>query len=344
MKNKVIKIIGVIVVILIAISVIYRNSINKKEEYNTFFEIKKGIPLHESLEKIDISKTFPFKTYLKFRNGGKDIKAGYYEIKGEYSIIELITILESGISKVETITIPEGYSYKNILKIFNKNGRWSSEKIDAALEKVKFPYPTPNGNFEGYFYPQTYLIPANYSEEEVVEVILNEFLKNFPPERYQNKDEFYKKLIMASIIEREAVVKEEKPIIASVFYNRMKIGMSLSSDATVNYIYDYGKKRIFYKDLEVDSPYNTYKNLGLPPGPIASPDRGSVDAAYNPEQTKYLFFVAKGDGTHFFSKTYKEHLEFQEKNPLKREPSNKEKLDKKIEEELKEELEDVIEE
>ena len=90
--------------------------------------------------------------------------------------------------------------------------------------------------------------------------------------------------------------------------------MTLSSDATVNYLYDYSKKRIYYKDLEIDSPYNTYKYKGLPPGPIASPDKDSMNAAYKPSNTSYLFFVAKGDGTHFFSKTYKEHLEFQKNN------------------------------
>ena len=94
----------------------------------------------------------------------------------------------------------------------------------------------------------------------------------------------------------------------------MKKGMTLSSDATVNYLFDYSKRRIYYKDLEIDSPYNTYKYKGLPPAPIANPDIKSVEAAYNPAKTDYLFFVAKGDGYHYFSRTYKEHLEFQRNN------------------------------
>ena len=101
---------------------------------------------------------------------------------------------------------------------------------------------------------------------------------------------------------------------ASVFYNRIKKKMTLSSDATVNFLYDYKKRRMYYKDLEIDSPYNTYKYKGLPPGPISNPSVVSVEAAYNPADTDYLFFVATGDGGHFFSKTYKEHLEFQRKN------------------------------
>ena len=144
--------------------------------------------------------------------------------------------------------------------------------------------------------------------------MLKEFLKKFPSEKYPDKEEFYQKLIMASILEREAMVKSEKTVMASVFYNRMKKGMTLSSDATVNFVFDYAKKRIYYKDLKVDSPYNTYKYKGLPPAPICNPAIDSVEAAYNPADTDYLFFVAKGDGSHFFSRTYREHLNFQRNN------------------------------
>ena len=161
------------------------------------------------------------------------------------------------------------------------------------------------------------VIEAAIENMEIKKQTFKEFIKKFPPEKYPDKEEFYKKLIMASIIEREAVKEDEKPLIASAFYNRMKKGMTLSSDATVNYLYDYSKKRIYYKDLEIDSPYNTYKYKGLPPSPIANPDIKSVEAAYNPSDTKYLFFVAKGNGYHYFSKTYEEHLEFQRKNRQK---------------------------
>lgn len=292
----------------------YEHLINKKQEYSTVLEIKSGVPLTKSLEKLPISKTLPFRLYLKIRNGGRGIKAGYYELIGNFSIKELIEKLETGSSKVTRVTIPEGYSYKNIIKIFEKDNRWSGEKVEEALKKIEFPYPTPDGNFEGYFYPATYYVPEGYSEERLVRYILNHFLKVFPPDNYPDKEEFYKKLILASVIEREAMFSDEKPRISSVFHNRLKINMALASDATVNYLYDYTKKRMYYKDLEVDSPYNTYKYRGLPPGPIASPDKKSVDAAYNPEETEYLFFVARGDGYHHFTRTYREHLDFQEEN------------------------------
>lgn len=290
----------------------YNNYINKKINYNTILEISKDKPLVLSLKKLPYStENYFFRYYLRERDGGRGIKAGYYELRGEKKLKELITQLEEGRSKVFKLTIPEGFSYKNILNLLTKGEEEALKKYEAALKEIEFPYPTPNGNFEGYFYPETYYIPENYTPKEILEIPLKQFLKVFPPEQYPDKEEFYEKLIMASILEREAMKKEEKTLMASVFYNRMKIGMTLSSDATVNYVYNYEKKRIYYKDLEIDSPYNTYKYKGLPPAPIANPDKGSVEAAYNPADSDYLFFVAKGDGYHFFSKTYKEHLEFQ---------------------------------
>ncbi|MGL4402470.1 MAG: endolytic transglycosylase MltG [Fusobacteriaceae bacterium] len=293
----------------------YNNFINQKEKYNKILEISGDKSLRTSLSPLRFSEKLPFRYYLKYeKNGGKAIKAGYYEIRGEYSIKEIVELLESGKSKVARLTIPEGYSLKNILNLLSKGDKRVEEEFVQELKKIEFPYPTPNGNFEGYFYPETYFIPENYSKAQTLNVFLREFLKKFPPEKYPDKNDFYQKLIMASIIEREAILPEEKPIIASVFYNRLMKGMTLSSDATVNYLYDYGKKRMYYKDLEIDSPYNTYKYRGLPPGPIANPDKNSLDAAFNPDNTEYLFFVAKGDKSHFFSRTYKEHLEFQRNN------------------------------
>lgn len=296
----------------------YNQEINKKISYNKIIEIKPGMSVRTALKDVPIAQTMPFRLYLKTRNNGKNIKAGYYEIRGEYSIIELIEKFETGASRVIRVTIPEGFSYKNIIELLEKDGKWSSKKIEEALKKIDFPYPTPNGNFEGYFYPATYYVPEYFNEDRLVKYILGHFLKIFPPEKYPDKEEFFRMLTLASIIEKEAVRKDEKPRISSVFHNRLGINMRLASDATVNYLYDYTKRRMLYKDLEIDSPYNTYKYTGLPPGPISSPDRHSVVAAFNPEKTDYLFFVARGDGYHHFTRTYKEHLDFQRENAAKK--------------------------
>ena len=298
-----------IIILILAGTTVYQFS--KKDKYNLVLEIDKDKPLKESLSALPISNNPFFKLYLKFRNDGKDIKAGNYELRGKFNIIELVSMLESGKSKVFKFTIIEGNTVKNVVDKLVANEKGSRENFEKAFKEIDFPYPTPDNNFEGYLYPETYFIPESYDEKAILNVFLKEFLKKFPVENYPDKDEFYQKFIMASILEREAAVESEKPLMASVFYNRIAKNMTLSADSTVNFVFNYEKKRIYYKDLEVDSPYNTYKNKGLPPGPICNPTVSSVNAAYNPADTEYLFFVTKGGGEHFFSKTYKEHLDFQ---------------------------------
>lgn len=298
-----------IIILILAGTTVYQFS--KKDKYNLVLEIDKDKPLKESLSALPVSNNPFFKLYLKFKNNGRDIKAGIYELRGKFNMIELISMLESGKSKVFKFTIIEGNTVKNVIDKLVANEKGSRENFEKAFKEINFPYPTPDNNFEGYLYPETYFIPESYDEKAILNVFLKEFLKKFPVENYADKDEFYQKLIMASILEREAAVESEKPLMASVFYNRIAKNMTLSADSTVNFVFNYEKKRIYYKDLEVDSPYNTYKNKGLPPGPICNPTVSSVNAAYNPADTEYLFFVTKGGGEHFFSKTYKEHLDFQ---------------------------------
>ncbi|WP_338956359.1 endolytic transglycosylase MltG [Fusobacterium nucleatum] len=298
-----------IIILILAGTTVYQFS--KKDKYNLVLEIDKDKPLKESLSALPVSNNPFFKLYLKFKNNGRDIKAGIYELRGKFNMIELVSMLESGKSKVFKFTIIEGNTVKNVIDKLVANEKGSRENFEKAFKEINFPYPTPDNNFEGYLYPETYFIPESYDEKAILNVFLKEFLKKFPVENYPDKDEFYQKLIMASILEREAAVESEKPLMASVFYNRIAKNMTLSADSTVNFVFNYEKKRIYYKDLEVDSPYNTYKNKGLPPGPICNPTVSSVNAAYNPADTEYLFFVTKGGGEHFFSKTYKEHLDFQ---------------------------------
>ena len=298
-----------IIILILAGTAVYQFS--KKDKYNLVLEIDKDKPLKESLSALPVSNNPFFKLYLKFKNNGRDIKAGIYELRGKFNMIELVSMLESGKSKVFKFTIIEGNTVKNVIDKLVANEKGSRENFEKAFKEINFPYPTPDNNFEGYLYPETYFIPDSYDEKAILNVFLKEFLKKFPVENYADKDEFYQKLIMASILEREAAVESEKPLMASVFYNRIAKNMTLSADSTVNFVFNYEKKRIYYKDLEVDSPYNTYKNKGLPPGPICNPTVSSVNAAYNPADTEYLFFVTKGGGEHFFSKTYKEHLDFQ---------------------------------
>ncbi|MDX8335430.1 MULTISPECIES: endolytic transglycosylase MltG [Cetobacterium] len=316
MKKKILIFLISLIIGILAIFKLYLFEIDNKRDYKVQVNLKPGTSLSSVFNKIGIGNSIFFKLFLKYeKDSGKNIKAGYYEFNGNYSYRDILEMMENGKVKYTIITIPEGYSIKEIGKLLQNRGIGTEEGLKKALANIKnFPYLTPNGNFEGYLYPETYYLSVDTNENELVKAMLGEFLKKFPADQYPDKKKFYEQLIMASIIEREAQLKDEKPLMSSVFYNRLKKGMNLGSDATVNYIYDYGKRRMYYKDLKIDSPYNTYMYKGLPPGPISNPDYNSVMAALNPAQTDYLFFVVTSTGKHTFTKTYKEHLEVQKKS------------------------------
>lgn len=181
-----------IIILILAGTTVYQFS--KKDKYNLVLEIDKDKPLKESLSALPISNNPFFKLYLKFRNDGKDIKAGNYELRGKFNIIELVSMLESGKSKVFKFTIIEGNTVKNVVDKLVANEKGSRENFEKAFKEIDFPYPTPDNNFEGYLYPETYFIPESYDEKAILNVFLKEFLKKFPVENYPDKDEFYQKL------------------------------------------------------------------------------------------------------------------------------------------------------
>lgn len=295
----------------------------KKTSIKKTVEFKKGESVGEFLEKVGIKQDVFLKVYFRISGVSNNIKAGTYKLDVEYTIPELFKILKEGRYKLVKITIPEGLTIEQIKNLLIFQDMVTESKFQDILKDIKFPYPTPNNNFEGYFFPETYYFAIGSDPRVIIETILGEFLKKFPVENYgkteKDKQDFYERLILASIIEREAVIDIEKPIIASVFYNRIKKGMRLESDATVNYIFGYKKRRIYYKDLKIESLYNTYQNYGLPPAPIGNPGSIAIKASLNPADTGYYFFVATYDGTnsHHFTKTYREHVNYQKRNKNK---------------------------
>ena len=180
-----------IIFIILAGTTVYQ--FVKKDKYNLVLEIDKDKPLKESLSVLPVSNNPFFKLYLKFRNDGKDIKAGNYELRGKFNMIELVSMLESGKSKVFKFTIIEGSTVKNVIDKLVANGKGTRENYMKAFKEIDFPYPTPDGNFEGYLYPETYFIPESYDEKAVLNIFLKEFLKRFPVEKYPDKEEFYQK-------------------------------------------------------------------------------------------------------------------------------------------------------
>ncbi|WP_407669613.1 endolytic transglycosylase MltG [Paenibacillus kobensis] len=296
-------------------------------------EVKSGMSPFEVAESLEnegiIRSAFIFKYYLKLKDEGDRFQAGSYDMTPGMELNAVIAKLNAGdIVKAETIkfTIPEGFTAAQIADklsqegIANKDELLSLMDADRKWEDVDAVLQIPSGiqemhRLEGYLYPETYEMKKGSTAEQIIQRMLAETdrkLNTLPELDVQLEDRgltLHQLLTIASLVEREVVVDEERPLVAGVIYNRIKQNMPLQIDATVQYLLDKQKERLMEKDLEVDSPYNTYKNQGLPPGPIASPSMKSIQAALNPEQTDYLYYVTKKDGTqtHLFAKTYKEH-------------------------------------
>jgi len=267
-----------------------------------------------------------FYSYILLNAKSSTLKAGTFTILPDMSIAKIGQLLTTQQNQyLSKITIPEGFSLQEISFVFYKNNilshnqlsNYSNQEPSVELKKkFKFLNNFEKKTLEGYLFPDTYFFSPKTSVEIVVKTMLSRFDETIWKEwQKRPKDfplSFHQALTLASIIEKEARHKDEMQKISGVFFNRLNRKMPLASDPTV--IYALGKtykQRVYYKDLTVNSPYNTYKYPGLPPGPIASPGLAAFKAALYPEEHSYFFFFAKSDGYHFFTKTYADHLKFQ---------------------------------
>lgn len=270
--------------------------------------------LAKNLEKEGIIRSsFYFRFFTFLRNS--KIKAGIYEFNGFYNLFDVIKILEKGGRGVK-ITIPEGLTLKEIEVLFSKN----NFKIDLAKYKIKdFPetnlqnYFPPEAGLEGFLAPDTYEFFPSDDERKIVKTILNNFLKKNFPELLKGEDfELYQRLILASIVEKEAKNAEDFPIIAGVLIKRLKNNKPLEADATLVYEkcgFVFCDEKLTKNDLKKDSPFNSYKRLGLPPQPISNPGILGIKSVINPIMTDYWYYLTDSDGRAIFSKTFKEHQE-----------------------------------
>ncbi|HEY0828525.1 MAG TPA: endolytic transglycosylase MltG [Bacilli bacterium] len=276
-----------------------------------------------------IRNGFIFKYYLRFHRQGARFQAGEYEMIPGMKLEQIVGMLNKGETvKEETIrfTIPEGYSLEQIVEVLGEAELADRQKLlDVLLGTsslqgeaiLNIPdNPKMKYKLEGYLFPETYEMKKGSSELEIINRMLVELDHKLSglPQGWQEKMEengvtFHEMLTIASLVEREVVVEEERPLIAGIIYNRLKEPMNLQIDATVQYVLKEQKERLLFKDLEINSPYNTYLYEGLPPGPIASPSLSSIEAAIYPEDNEYLFYVTKKDGSqaHLFAKTFKQH-------------------------------------
>lgn len=283
--------------------------------------IKKGASLREigdTLQREDmITSNSLFVMYARLTGAEKQIKAGSYRINNALSMKGILGRIVGGDVLRNRVTIPEGYTDDQIARLLINKGIVTKDGWQVALQTENFTYPilkdAPAGpkRLEGFLFPATYDLYADFTPKEILEVMLKRFDVAFTPDlqaRARKQGLSVRQVvILASIVEREAKLEKERPIIASVFLNRLKRGMRLESCATVQYVLGTPKERLTYQDIRIASPYNTYLHEGLPPGPISNPGLASIRAVLYPAQTNYLYFVAKGDGSHAFSVTFGEH-------------------------------------
>lgn len=256
------------------------------------------------------------------RVSGEDssLKAGEYEFNQGESVADILSAISSGRVVTIRVTVPEGLTAVEIAGVFEERGLADKEELIALIDhpsedlRGEFPFLHETASLEGYLFPDTYEFANGVSAVRIVRSMLRRFqqtaqaaLEEHPSRPLHLTDR--EALILASIVEREAKLSQERPIIARVFLNRLERGIMLGSCATVQYVLPVQKQRLLDKDLEIESPYNTYRNAGLPPGPICNPGLASIEAVLDPEPVDYLYFVSAGDGSHVFTRTYTEHLQ-----------------------------------
>jgi len=279
-------------------------------------EIMPGPGIGKVTETLEAERIISNPAYFRFLvrwTGGGKIKAGVYDVNDGMTAGKIASILTEGKVRMLSITIPEGYHNRQIAELLTEKKLVKSPeeflKIAEDPEILK-KYNIPAKNTEGYLFPETYSIPYGYSAARLHELMIKQFfarLKEAEPPANLTYEERHKRVVLASIVEREAQKKEELPVMAQVFLNRLDQRMKLESCATIQYLFERPHKKLYERDLVIPSPYNTYIHKGMPPGPISNPGIAALRAAFHPQPTENLFFVLKPDGSHHFSKTFKEH-------------------------------------
>ncbi len=259
-----------------------------------------------------------FRLLLRLREAETSLQAGTYRLNPTMRPNEIITILREGRSEMERIVIPEGYELRQIADVLAAAGLVDRQRFLQLASDAStvfgndLPFALPIPSLEGYLFPDTYRFVKGQSEESIIRQMVGRFLdvvqRHLAPEMDNTELTLHELVTLASIVEKEIRIDEERTKVAGVYLNRLAINMRLQADPTVRYVMTEERDRVLYRDLEIDSPYNTYRNHGLPPGPIASPGLASMLAVIHPADVDYLFFVARGDGSHQFSRTFEEHV------------------------------------
>ncbi len=309
------------------------------ENTSVDFIVVQGESVSEIAESLKvqglISDPTLFRRYLQYKGLDAGIQAGTHTLNPTMTIPEIAQALQHARAAEQQVTIPEGKRLEEVAVLVAQQTTIPSDTFlsmaqigwrgtDLTIKHSLLSQVPLTATLEGFLSPDTYRLSMNATTYDLLDRMLINLESHITPEIQQGLTErglsLYEGVTLASIVEREAVLAEEQSLIAGVYYNRLEDGWPLAADPTVQYALGYQpeagvwwKKQLYFVDLEVASPYNTYRNVGLPPGPIASPGEGSIHAVAFPAETDYYFFMVdctKNDGSHVFSKTEAEHLEY----------------------------------
>lgn len=312
----------VIITILIILLLIWWQPINfGKVEVN----IPRGVNAQEIVKYLSDNKIVrdpdELLFWLKITGKEKHLKSGTYELYKYKNPIYLITKLTHGGKSGIIVTIPEGLTVYETADILAAHELIVREQFiqlcnnEKFMQAMGFNFPS----LEGYLFPDTYSFSSAQSDTDVIKTFITNFNNHMKKFKLNNPDSLNKTIVLASLVEKEAKFTDERPIIAKVFIRRLELHRPLESCATILYALKYEgsdayqteqahKIKLTERDLKINSPYNTYLHIGLPPGPICSPGESSIEAVVSPADVDYLYFVSKGDGRHYFSETYREHV------------------------------------
>ncbi len=281
-------------------------------------EITPGMTLKQTsdllAERHLIRSASTFRILAHLRDKHNQIQVGEYAISPSMVPGEILSKITSGKTVLHPVTIPEGFRITEIAALLADRGLVDA---DAFIKQTQDPrwqqeLDIPADSLEGYLFPETYHFSKYTTEEQIVRTMLETFQTQGAPQEFRKRAKelkltYHEVVTLASLIEKETGVDEERKLISSVFHNRLQKNMKLQTDPTVIYAIRNFDGNIRKKDLSIDSPYNTYRYFGLPPGPIASPGKQSIEAALYPDETDFLYFVSRQDGSHQFSSNLADH-------------------------------------
>jgi UPF0755 protein len=249
----------------------------------------------------------------RVKGHSESLKPGAYELSPAMTPDQIMSTIVRGDVYARWVTFPEGFTVWQMAQRLEAEGLADAERFFTLARTsgftLKTGFPIPGETLEGYLFPDSYLVPVGATEEIIIKQMLDTFDRRVTPLMAGSRMSLHQVVTLASLIEREAQVPKDRQLISSVLQNRLSRGMKLECDATVLYALGRHKTRVLYRDLKVDSPYNTYLYRGLPPGPIANPGLASIKAALNPASADFLYYTAKVDGSHIFTRTLADHVQ-----------------------------------